>query len=93
MKISIRPSYIAYVFHIAFTRPYIRIGDETVHTRWGHSDIGIPKGTTISAGFSYRFNLNQRLGETTVPWPDKDPDEIVAVLGPLNSSHFKVWTK
>lgn len=93
VKIQLLPSLIAWPFHKIFTIPYVKIGSQVTHTKWGETNIfDLQDGETISAGFSYWFNHEQRLAETSCTVSGGDVKQLIGRLGPFNSSpfHFKV---
>ncbi len=91
MKIAVQlhPSHIAWPFHKVFTVPYMKVDDKVTHTKWGATNtIDLGEGDTLSAGFSYWFNLDQRLAESRFAVPRGGAARITGRLGPFNSSPF-----
>lgn len=89
LQVVLRPSLVAYLFHLCFTVPYIKIDDSCIHLKWGvEQRIQIEEGAVLSAGFSYKRKTHQRLAETQYGPIRSNDRRIVAKLGPLNMSPF-----
>lgn len=90
ITIILRPSFIAYPFHLCFTTPYIKVGDSHLQLKWGMKQhIKIKEGEILYAGFSYKGKECHRLAETRYRPIQKEDRHIVATLGPLNASPFR----
>lgn len=89
LRIVLKPSLVAYLFHLCFTVPYVKIDNSCTHLTWGvEQGIQVKEGSVLSAGFSYKGRKHQRLAETQYGPITSDYSRIVAKLGPFNMSPF-----
>ena len=89
LKVVLRPSLVAYLFHLCFTIPYVKVDNAVTHVKWGtEQNIQLGEGAVLSAGFSYKGMEHQRLAETQYGPVGADDGRIVAKLGPFNMSPF-----
>ena len=89
LKVVLRPSPVAYLFHLCFTIPYVKLDNKVTHVKWGtEQNIQLKEGAVLSAGFSYKGREHQRLAETQYGPVEANDGRIVAKLGPFNMSPF-----
>jgi hypothetical protein len=94
LRVDVRPSPFAAVFHRLLTRPVIDIDGQDHVGKWGPAEICVAPGVhRISVYFRYRGQRRARLGESSMEFsvgPATRRVEIEARLGPLNSDHFRI---
>jgi hypothetical protein cresD4_03593 len=92
-RLYCRPAWIPWLFHLCFTRPYVRIGNQISQTKWGNSFVRfnvVPQSSyDIFIGFFYKGFPDQRLAECGIQ-VDGRIVEIHARLGLRNTSPFRI---
>ncbi|WRZ89521.1 hypothetical protein OHB54_10865 [Streptomyces sp. NBC_01007] len=94
LRVEIRPSWIARLFHLAFTRPFVDIDGTESRAQWGTTEIPVATGAhEVGVYFRYRGQKSARLGMGKAAFTvdgSSDPLFVRAVLGMRNGSPFKV---
>lgn len=89
VSVTLHPHWVACWWHYPCTTPYIKVNDEVHHCHWGKMvELQVPRHAVLSAGFSYRWFLHQRLAETEFGSLDVPNERIKGRLGPMNMSPF-----